>query len=238
MKRTILLTFAVMIAAASFGQISITVNGNPHVSGTPYIVTTAGAGESLNATIMSNSPVNLTVQRIITNPMPTWEDDLCWGITGGLGQCYFGIEDTNPFVSPDAYLIDQQNNGDFIAKITANDPDYGCSDYKYYFLQNGSVLLDSIEISVCKTASVEDVEPALAVSVSPNPATSYFKVTVNNAADASVQVVDVLGNVVLKETVMGNSKTINTSNFRNGIYFVKVTANKQRPVIRKIIVKH
>ena len=47
-----------------------------------------------------------------------------------------------------------------------------------------------------------------------------------------------LGNVVLKETVMGSSKTINTSSFRNGVYFVRVEADNQRTINRKLIIRH
>jgi hypothetical protein len=238
MKRVLLLTLVGMIANLSFGQISITVDGNPHTSGTPYIITSAGAQEGLQAAITSTSSVNLTVERTITNPMPNWEDELCWGILNGLGQCYSGIETSNPYLTPSSYTIGQQTVGDFQAKITPNDPDFGCSDYKYYILQNGSVVLDSIEITVCKTASVEEVEPALTLSVSPNPANEYFQVKMTNSNRMKVEMTDVLGNVVLKETVIGSSKTINTSNFRSGVYFVKVTAESQRPITRKVIVRH
>ena len=158
---------------------------------------------------------------------------------GGLtGQCYNGIQASNPYVSPDAFVVQPGDNGVFKGTIKPKDPDYGCGDYRYYFIQDGTTILDSIDVTVCKTASIEEVTPALSISVAPNPASSYFKVKTNDVVGATVQVVDVLGNVVLKETVMGSSKTINTENFRNGVYFVRVSANNQRPINRKVIVRH
>jgi hypothetical protein len=185
--------------------------------------------------------MTLTVERVIVNQISSWVDDMCWATSsdGGLtGQCYNGIQASNPYVSPDAFVVQPGDNGVFKGTIKPKDPDYGCGDYRYYFIQDGTTILDSIDVTVCKTASIEEVTPALSISVAPNPASSYFKVKTNDVVGATVQVVDVLGNVVLKETVMGSSKTINTENFRNGVYFVRVSANNQRPINRKVIVRH
>lgn len=243
MKKVLLLAIIGTISSMSFGQLSITVEGTPQTSGVPFEYTSAGYKQDVNAQIVNSTgaSMNIVVERVIVNEIPSWVDHLCWGSStdGGLtGQCYDSIQTSNPYTTPDAFTIPPGDHGIFKATIIPEDPDYGCGEYRYYFLQNGSVLLDSIDIIVCKTVSVENVELALEVSVAPNPAKSYFKVETSNVSGAKIQVVDVLGNIVLKETVMGNSKTISTANFRNGIYFVKITANKQRPVIRKVIVRH
>lgn len=243
MKRTLLLALIGMISCFSFGQINITVNGATHASGTSYTFASDTNKIDINALVKNNSggPLNLTVERVILNQIPSWVDDMCWATSsdGGLtGQCYNGIQASNPYTSPNSFLVEDGDNGVFKGTIKPKDPDFGCSDYRYYIIQDGSITLDSIDVSICKTASIEEVAPALSISVAPNPANSYFKVKTNNVVGATVQVVDVLGNVVLKETVMGSSKTISTENFRNGVYFVRVTSDNQRTIIRKVIVRH
>lgn len=233
-----------MISSFSFGQVvSITVNGAAHTSGTSYTFPSDTNKIDVNGLVnnITASPITLSVERVILTPIASWVDDMCWATSsdGGLtGQCYNGIQASNPYLSPDAFVINPGDNGVFKGTIKPKDPDYGCGDYRYYFIQDGTTILDSIDVTVCKTASVEEVTPALSISVAPNPASSYFKVKTNDVVGATVQVVDVLGNVVLKETVMESSKTINTSNFRNGVYFVRVTADKQRTINRKLIIKH
>lgn len=242
MKTTLLSAVFAIASAFSFGQISITVGGATHASGTSYTYSSAGASVDViaHATNTTAAPINLTVQRVIENQIPSWKDLICWGTSsdGGLsGQCYFNIQGINPYTTPDSYTVDPGDYGDFKATITPEDPDFGCGEYKYYFILDGTTILDSVEVVVCKTASVEELSP-ISVSVAPNPANSSFTVKANNANNATVKMVDVLGNLVLEETVMGPSKKVNTSNFRNGVYFVIVEAENKQPVNRKVIVRH
>jgi hypothetical protein len=55
---------------------------------------------------------------------------------------------------------------------------------------------------------------------------------------ASVRIVDVLGNVLLKESTINGSKRLDVSNFRNGVYFVIVESHGTKSITRKVIVKH
>jgi hypothetical protein len=55
--------------------------------------------------------------------------------------------------------------------------------------------------------------------------------------NASLKMVDVLGNIVYRD-VMSNSKTIVTSNFKTGVYFVTLEQTGIKPVSRKIIIRH
>ena len=242
MKTTLLLALFGIISTFSFGQVTITIEGEAHATGTTYTYASDTNTISINALVNNASAASmaLTLTRVIDSPVSSWTDDLCWGSsTNSLeGQCYFGIQATNPYTTPDVQTVDPGDNGIMQAKVNPKDPDFGCGDYKYYVVQDGTIILDSIMISVCKTVSVEELAPALSITVAPNPANSYFKVKTNDVEGATIKVVDVLGNVVLKETVMGSSKTINTESFRNGVYFVRVEAENQRPINRKVIVRH
>ncbi len=243
MKTLLLSTLFLIATSFTFGQISITVEGATHTSGVSYTYTSDTNAFSINALInnTSGSSLDLSIKRIIFNPLASWDEQLCWATSsdGGLsGQCYNNIQNTNPYTSPDSYVVNDGDNGVFKATIDPNDPDYGCSDYRYYIIQDGTVILDSIDITVCKSLSINEIKPSLAVTVAPNPANSYFTVKTKGVVGATIKMVDVLGNIVLKETVIGDSKAINTSNFKNGIYFIMVEAENQQQINRKIIVKH
>ena len=241
MKTTLLVALFGIISTFSFGQINLTIEGNPYISGTTYEITADTSDLIINGRVINNTgaPLDLIITRVIENPLPSWKDDLCWGSTSGLtiGQCYNAIQATNPYTTPDIQTVNDGDEGLFQAKIKPKNPYYGCSEYKYY-IKEGATIFDSIQILVCKNVSVEELTPALSITVAPNPASSYFTVKANSEDGATIQVVDVLGNVVLKETLMGSSKTINTESFRNGVYFVRVEAENQRPINRKVIVRH
>ncbi|MFK7783458.1 MAG: T9SS type A sorting domain-containing protein, partial [Crocinitomicaceae bacterium] len=149
------------------------------------------------------------------------------------GVCY-PASAQNPWVTGQAVTV-PANEGGTIAVHIKPDGDNGCPVYRYSVM-DGSNELAYLDIAVCKSASVDEITP-LSVSVAPNPARTYIKVNTNGVEGATVKMVDVLGNIVLKETVMGSSKTINTSNFRNGIYFVVVESEGSKPVNRKVIIR-
>jgi hypothetical protein len=49
--------------------------------------------------------------------------------------------------------------------------------------------------------------------------------------------VDILGNVVYKDAIV-NSKSIATSNFKTGVYFVTIDAPGSKSISRKVIIRH
>ena len=180
MKTTLLLALFGIISTFSFGQLSITVEGAAHVTGTPHMYASDTTKLSVNALVENTSaaPMELTIRRVIESPVSSWIDDLCWGSSSFPveGQCYNGIQATNPYTTFHIQTVNAGDNGILKASIKPKDPDYGCGDYKYYIVLDGTTILDSIEITVCKTASIEELVPALSISVAPNPANSYFKV--------------------------------------------------------------
>jgi hypothetical protein len=242
MKTTLLSILAITgISALSFGQVvtmEIGVSGD--ISGTQYNTVSSG-GEVVVDVHVGNLTMNtmdLTIKRERIDPQTSWTDYLCWGHEtdpfGGVCYPYYPV---NPWTTPTAVTVAQGEAGVLAIHISPLDPDYGCVIYRYYVME-GSTTLDSLDISVCKTAAVEEITPVLTVSVAPNPANSYVTVKTNGVDGATVKMVDVLGNVVMSETIISSSKTINVSNFRNGIYFVTVEAKGAKTINRKIIVRH
>jgi hypothetical protein len=59
----------------------------------------------------------------------------------------------------------------------------------------------------------------------------------NNADNGTIRIVDVLGNVVTKESITGTKK-IDLSNYRNGVYFITIETSNGKTINRKLIVKH
>ena len=51
-------------------------------------------------------------------------------------------------------------------------------------------------------------------------------------------IVDALGNVVYNEQIANGTKSIDVSNFKNGVYFVIIDPSDAKPVNRKLIIRH
>jgi len=73
-------------------------------------------------------------------------------------------------------------------------------------------------------------------SVSPNPSNGVFTVTANNADNYTLEVINVLGEVVSTKSIEGSmNETVNVSELNAGIYFVKVSTATSQNVQRVVI---
>ena len=239
MKTTLLTILSIAcFTGLSFGQVEMSVGTSGDISGTQIDYTSAGAEVKVDVHVenKTGSTKDLTVQRVRINETAGWSDYVCWGhSTDPFGGVCYPANTMNPWTTGTPVTI---NNGEAgtLAVYIKPEGDNGCTVYRYIVME-GTTVLDSLDISVCKSLSIEEITP-LSITVAPNPANSYVQVKTNGADGASVKMMDVLGNVVLKETVMGTSKTINTESFRNGIYFIIVEADGAKPINRKVIVRH
>ena len=244
MKRTLLSLLSITtISALSFGQsVIMEIGTSGDISGT-QVDYVSGGGEvvvDLHVENISGNSMDLDIKRLRISPQASWTDYVCWGHeTDPFGGSCYPSESANPWTTPNANAVTVGDGeaGTLAIHINPLDPDYGCVVYRYYVME-GSTALDSLDISVCKNAALEDIKPALTVSVAPNPANSYIKVKASGVDAASIKMVDVLGNIVLKETMFGTSKTIDVREFRNGIYFIAVEAEGAKTINRKVIVRH
>jgi len=239
MKKTLLAILTVAgFTGLSFGQIEMSVGSSGDISGTQIDYTSAGAEVVVDVHVQnaSGSTKDLDIKRVRINETNGWTDYICWGHeTDPFGGVCYPASADNPWTTGNSVTVPDDEAGTIAVHIKP-DGDNGCTVYRYIVME-GTTALDSLDISVCKSASIDEVEP-LSITVAPNPANTYVKVKTNGVEGATVKMVDVLGNVVLKEAVMGSSKTINTSSFRNGIYFVVVEAEGSKPINRKVIVRH
>ena len=73
-------------------------------------------------------------------------------------------------------------------------------------------------------------------NVYPNPTTEQFTINTSGVYNTSVKMIDVLGNVVMQEMIAGNSKTMDVKKFKNGIYFLTVSAEGVKPVTLRVLI--
>jgi hypothetical protein len=81
-----------------------------------------------------------------------------------------------------------------------------------------------VRVLVLATSGVNTVSE-IPVTVYPVPANNELTIQFENASKANVKVFDMLGNVVYTSVISGNTNTISTSAFANGVYVLQVFDN-------------
>ena len=148
--------------------------------------------------------------------VPTgWADGLCWGHATDPfgGTCFSSSQmNTNPWTSPggSTVLFDIQpgEHGKMKVSIDPADGVYGSGHYRYYISGLNAAYLDSVDLIVDYLAKVKPTvfkEP-LSVTIVPNPASEYINVNLNRSENVSMKIVDVLGNLILKENLSSSKK--------------------------------
>jgi photosystem II stability/assembly factor-like uncharacterized protein len=85
------------------------------------------------------------------------------------------------------------------------------------------------------TTSVVESSDLQTVNIYPNPGTGKFTIRWGNPGNTLIEVLDIVGNTVLKKE-MSFSSQIDLSDSAKGIYMVRLT-NRDRQIIKKIIVE-
>lgn len=246
MKKTLLSVFTVL-GLATFsvaqGDIEIYVNGgSTDVSGSTVYLSPEGPGDvvaDIHFENLTGGTLNWYVTRARINEQATWSDFLCWGHETDQfgGTCYTAaLMPTNPWTSANHFDVANGEAGVCAAHINPDENTPATVTYRYYVHENGQPYADSVDIEVSFSATVEAAQE-INVSVGPNPASEYITISAGGVENPTVQIVDVLGNVVFKKS-MGTYKKIDISDFRNGIYFIRVEAPGVKTLSKKIIVRH
>lgn len=183
---------------------------------------------------------NWSIARKRINEQPTWSDYLCWGHESDPfgGTCYSATTmNTTLWTTPASVVVADGEGGVLQSDITPDENAPATVTYRYYVV-SGSVYEDSIDVEISFFASAPKLYSNISLSVLPNPASDYININLGSLDQASVKMVDVLGNVVLREQVTAQNKKIDVSGFKNGIYFVIIEAPGMKPVNKKIVVRH
>lgn len=242
MKRILLtvLTFsALSFAASAQDGIEIYLHGATDVdysSGGVYQVVTSSSSQLMtDFDVLNNtgSSKNWVITRKRINEIASWSDELCWN-----PACYTAATmPTNPWTTPQANTVADGASGLLDTYVTPDAGNPGTVTYRYYISTDGVNFSDSVDLEVTFVLDVATISPEISVSVGPNPASEYITIKAGEGQQGTVRIVDVLGNVVLNESMTSNKK-VNVSSFRNGIYFVIVQPENGKAVNKKIVVRH
>lgn len=178
--------------------------------------------------------MDMQVMRVYVNVSNDWSDQVCWGV-GANGNCYPVSTDPS-WTSPDVFTVDPDGSATLTAYINPNTAS-APSHYRYYFGTVNDPKMDSVDVMVNSVAGVIQVGKNIDVQLSPNPASEWLQIKANNTNNATLKVVDVLGNVIVNENFKG-SKSLNVRQFKNGVYFVIIEQNGKSAANRKIVVRH
>ncbi|MDX2359317.1 MAG: T9SS type A sorting domain-containing protein [Crocinitomicaceae bacterium] len=175
----------------------------------------------------------ILTREIISQPAD-WGNYYCWGANGVAGTCY--PPDAGQYYNSDPETILNGAAGLLTTYVTA--PSSGTATYRYHVSTDGQTFLGYVDLIVENFLALEDQAPILTLNVAPNPASENLTINTPGISNTTIKMVDVLGNIVLKETIWGESKKIDVTKFRNGVYFVSVEAEGAKAVTRKVIVRH
>jgi len=176
--------------------------------------------------IITRSKINVPIQ---------WHDLICWAV-----GCY-DIGTDNIASTPENEAASSIDGSTYELKLEIDPEDInGSGHYRYYIvdLNDNKNYLDSVDVVFnFGLASVKEIKKEVQFTINPNPATDFVVVNVNNNSEMDIKIVDVLGNIVLTDSMKQNKK-IDVSHFKSGIYFVSITSKDKKSVSRKMIVRH
>jgi hypothetical protein len=172
----------------------------------------------------------------------TWIDQLCWP-----PNCY---PTTDVIYTTPTNAIPNILNGTSTAQTGLGDLDAelkprftpdpaaaGYGHYRYYFNEGGTYL-DSVDVKINYVLGLNSPKPAPVITIGPNPSSDQVTISLGSVTNASVKIVDVLGNVVHTDVITNGSKSLSVEDFKNGVYFVIVESPEIKTITRKLIVRH
>ena len=241
MKNILFLLF-VSTTLIGFSQVTIVdrVSSTDYTSDTLVVSISQGNKEYSDYGIVSvyfditNSIIqrDIAVTRRVISAPNGWVDLLCWG-----GECY--SLDPDVYTIPSTTCLTDGTTYELKPQINPNDV-VGTGHYRYYIVDvnDNDNRLDSVDLIFnFGIANVKNIDESIKFNVSPNPASNIVSINVDSNSEMDFKIVDVLGNVVLKD-VINNSKKVDVSNYNNGLYFITVSSKDRSIVTRKMIVKH
>ncbi len=190
--------------------------------------------DAIDVKNITSTGMHVKCARTDIDIVPGTTNSFCWGL------CYPPTTDTSAvsvMIDPDG--IYDEFSGDYYP-----DGNEGESTIKYTFF-NEENPSDNVSIIV-KYSTLVSVPDPLNFKLSaayPNPANSFVKFDYDfneTPANSKVVIYDLLGSTV-KEIGINNtfgSLKINTSDFKEGIYFYSLVVNNEPAKTQKLIIRH
>ncbi len=255
MKKLILSLTAIATFSFVYAQdgIEIRLDGaGADISGTVHSVNLyAGSPDMLGSVyevhfdVTNNTGANQQwrITRTKMSVPATWVDQVCWP-----PQCYPTSGDVyitpNTGGNPAPIIVDGTSMTTLSAlaelkpRITPDASAAGSALYRYYITTIAGEYIDSIDLSINYALGVTNLKQPTTLTISPNPADNNVTIALGGIENSSIKIVDVLGNVIYNESINNGTKTIDVSNFKNGVYFVLVEAPGIKSFNRKLIIRH
>ncbi len=227
----------------------------------PTITAPANVTECNGTAIVLGTPTtadNCTVANVTNNApvtFPVGTTTVVWTVTDGNGNTATASQTVtlepaiDSTTSTSSITITAHQAGatyQWLNCTTGNSPITGATSQSYTATANGSyaviVTLNGCSAtSACVTINnmgVDEWADNNSVVIYPNPATSEIQITSNKFNITSVQIVNVLGEEVIKELIINNEKlTMDVSSLTKGVYFVRIEDVNRSIVNKKIIIE-
>ncbi|MES2588388.1 MAG: T9SS type A sorting domain-containing protein [Bacteroidota bacterium] len=109
-------------------------------------------------------------------------------------------------------------------------------EYSVQITQNScTITSDCFTVS---TLNLENINPQLNFSFYPNPSSNYIVVNTNEN-NSKLIIMDISGKIVLAETLLNKTSTLNIENLADGVYHLRLETESKNSVIQKLIItKH
>lgn len=106
-------------------------------------------------------------------------------------------------------------------------------------LDKNSTDVNSLDytLSIDEPTSVKE-NNAAKLSIYPNPAADFIKVSVNNGSDFNLSICDLTGKIITTQKVTDLNSKIDVKSLTNGIYFLQLAKDNQIIKTEKIVISH
>ncbi len=186
---------------------------------------------------VSGSQIELTVRRQKLQDVSGTTDYFCWGQSLLLGQCYeaMAVSPHNPWTAPDDYTFDDDATG--ILHTYYNPTEEGTAKFRYYFVDDNDVAVDSIDVVYSMFLSVKPQQP-VDISIYPNPANEVLNILMQNStSNYSVSIFNLVGKEVSHIDLVNGKNQLNVSELTPGVYFYSIKNNSDILETKKLIIK-
>ncbi len=201
--------------------------------------------------VKNNTDENLVlfIRRTIVDVPSQWEDQVCWPpscfITNNAATYSTPTGTTiRTTVLANSSLTNHieihADDTPFTAYIKPNiyiNNTFGVGTYRYEVVDfESNDVLFTFDLELTTTLTTSNLKKESTISLAPNPASDIVTISIPDGGSGSIQMIDVLGNVVYNSEFTG-SKKINTATFKNGVYFVVINTNGMK-TNKKLVVRH
>lgn len=190
------------------------------ISGTTIVALPGTGFKKFSIRNRTESDFEFRIERLKIMEEDGVEDFLAFGQSDVIADGFppDTVSPENPFITPISHTLTTDVLG-YLGCHYINDSNVGCSQYRYYILNDADERLDSIDVKFCLTVSVPE-NKEVELTVFPNPVSNVLNLSGLgiNPADYNLVIYDLLGQQVYVHTGIPNQ--INCGFLGAGVYSV------------------